>query len=126
MKIKVADIEPNPFRKIEQYPIDEEKVKALMNSITEKTFWDNILVRSHPEKKGKFQLAYGHHRHIAIQRLKIKEINIPVRELNNAVMIQIMAEENLDWSTSPAVMIQTIISAKEFIDGEISKYKTWD
>ncbi len=32
MKIKVSDLEPNPFRKIKDYPIDKEKVEALKTS----------------------------------------------------------------------------------------------
>ena len=126
MKIKIADIEPNPYRKIDEYPIDEEKVTALMNSITEKTFWDNILVRPHPTKKGKYQLAYGHHRLVALQRLKFKEIDIPCRNIEDAAMIQIMAEENLNWSTAPTVMVQTIQAAKDFIDDELAKYEKFE
>lgn len=125
MKIQVADLEPNPFRYIHKYPIDRKKVESLKASIKEKTFWDNILVRPHPTVKGRYQLAYGHHRHICLKELDIKEIDVPVRELSEALMLQIMAEENLDWSTSPAIMTQTILTAKEFLDAELAKYKTW-
>jgi hypothetical protein len=37
-----------------------------------------------------------------------------------------MAEENLNWNTSPAVMVQTISAAKEFLDAELAKYEAWD
>lgn len=118
MKIKVVDLEPNPFRKMKTYPIDRAKVEALKTSIKEKTFWDNILVRRH---KGKYQLAYGHHRWIALKELGITEIDIPIRDIDDATMVRIMAEENLNWSTSPAVLIQTIQTAKEFLDAELAK-----
>lgn len=39
-------------------------------------------------------------------------------------MVQIMAEENLDWSTSPAVINETVLAAKEFLDAELAKYET--
>ena len=126
MKIRVANLEPNPFRHIDKYPIDRKKVDALKASIKEKTFWGNILVRPHPTKIGAYQLAYGHHRHICLKELGIKEIDVPVRDLSDALMLQIMAEENLDWSTSPAIMTQTILTAKEFLDTELAKYKTWE
>ena len=42
------------------------------------------------------------------------------------MMVQIMAEENLNWSTSPAIMTQIIISAKEFLEAELAKYDTWE
>ena len=41
-------------------------------------------------------------------------------------MIQIMAEENLNWSTAPTVMVQTVRATKEFLDAELAKYETWD
>ena len=126
MKIKLIDIEPNPYRHIDKYPIDRAKVNALKTSIKEKTFWDNILVRPHPTIKGKFQLAYGHHRWIALKELKYEEINIPCRNIENAQMLQIMAEENLNWSTSPAVATETVLAAKEFLDSELAKYENWD
>jgi len=42
MKISVKDLRPNPFRRIEHYPINRGKVDALKNSIKETSFWDNI------------------------------------------------------------------------------------
>lgn len=35
-------------------------------------------------------------------------------------MVQIMAEENLDWNTSPAVINQTVATVKEFLDKELT------
>jgi len=124
MKILVKNIEANPHRAIGKYPIDKAKVEALKTSIKNTSFWDNILVRQHPVKNGKYQLAYGHHRLVAIKALGIKEIDIPVRELDDAMMIKIMAEENLAWSQSPAVMIQTIDSVRKFLNAELKKCKT--
>ncbi len=49
MKIQIKDLKPNPFRDIENYPINEEKVKSLTNSINQTGFWDNILARPKPE-----------------------------------------------------------------------------
>ena len=122
MKIQVKQLEPNPFRKMQSYPIDKAKVEALKTSIKEKTFWDNILVR---KRGNKYELAYGHHRWVALKELGIKEIDIPVRDIDDATMVKIMAEENLNWSTSPAVMTQTILTAKEFLDAELAKYETF-
>ncbi len=122
MKIKVKDLEPNPFRNIASYPIDRAKVEALKTSIKETTFWDNILVRPHPTEKGKYQIAYGHHRHIALTELKLQEVDIPVRKLTDAQMVKIMAEENLQWMTSPAVINETVLAAKNFLDVELAKY----
>ncbi len=39
-------------------------------------------------------------------------------------MVQIMAEENHDWSQSPAMMNQTVEAIKKFLDMELGKYET--
>ena len=73
MKIKVNDLKPNPYRKMDQYPVNKEKIAALKASIAETTFWDNLLAR---KRNGHYQIAYGHHRLIALQELKTKEVDI--------------------------------------------------
>jgi len=124
MKIEVKNLRPNPFRKIKTYPIDRDKIKALKTSINETTFWDNIVAR---KNNGKFEIAYGHHRLVALKELRIKKVDIPVRQFDDAMMIRIMANENLDdWSLRPAVINETVLVAKEFLDAELAKHETWD
>jgi len=114
MKVLVENLVENPFRKLEKYPIDPYKVEALKISIGETTFWDNILTR---ERNGKYQIAYGHHRLIALRELKIKEVDIPVKDISDADMIRIMANENMDdWNLSPAIINETVAVAKEYLD----------
>lgn len=126
MKIKVCDIQPNPFRHMDRYPINKLKVDALAQSIKQTDFWDNLVCRPTPNEKGKYQLAYGHHRLFALVQLGIEEIDIPVRNLSDAVMIQIMANENHDeWNMTPAILYETVQVSKEFLDGELAKYKSW-
>lgn len=122
MKIKIEQIKPNPFRNMDRYPIDRAKIEALKNSINETGFWDNIVARP---KNGNFEIAYGHHRWIAIQELGFKQVDIPVREFSDAMMIKIMAEENLNWTTHPAVINETVRAAKAFLDAELQKYEDW-
>jgi ParB/RepB/Spo0J family partition protein len=122
MKINVKELDSNPFRNIEQYPIDRAKVEALKTSIESTSFWDNIIAR---KKNGRYQIAYGHHRLIAIKELRVKQVDIPIRKLDDATMLRIMAEENIEWSTSPAVINETVYAVKNFLDGELAKYKDW-
>lgn len=126
MKIGVRDVEANPYRKISTYPIDAAKVEALKTSIRETDFWDNVLVRRKPGAAGKYELAYGHHRLTALRELGIKEIDIPVKDLDDATMLRIMAGENMDiYKSDPKVINETVQVAKEFIDAELAKYETW-
>jgi hypothetical protein len=49
------------------------------------------------------------------------------RPLDDATMLRIMANENMtEWASNPAVMTETVLAARDFIDDELSKCKTWD
>jgi len=127
MRIPINHLEPNPFRNIKDYPINREKVESLKQSISQTSFWDNLLVRPKPEEKGNYQIAYGHHRLMALKELNIKEAELPVRDIDDATMIRIMANENLDsWKTAPAVVIETVRAVKEFLDGELAKCNNYE
>ena len=115
MKVQIKQLEPNPYRDMEHYPISEEKVQRLAESIHQTGFWDNILAR---QADGKIQIAYGHHRLMALRKVMkpTDEVDIPVKPLDDAVMIKVMANENMDeWKTSPCVIDETIRVAKEFL-----------
>ena len=107
------DLEPNPFRDIKNYPIEEDRIQGLMNSIKETGFWDNIPVRKDGQK---FQIAYGHHRLEALKRLGIEEIEAPVKEIRDEDMIRIMANENDElWGLNPKVDDETVKVTREFL-----------
>jgi len=125
MQVQVKNLEPNPFRNIEKYEIEKERVEALKNSIEETSFWDNILGR--PSGNKKIQIAYGHHRLIALRELNIKQVDMPIRNLDDATMIKIMANENMDsWGTRPAVVNETVQVAKEFLDEQLAEYDSFE
>lgn len=110
MKVQIKDLKPNPFRDIDNYPINEEKVQSLINSINQTGFWDNILAR---KNNGNIQIAYGHHRLVALWKIYGKTsamvVNIPVRELDDSTMIRIMANENDEnWGTKPEIINETV------------------
>ena len=45
MKVEVSKLKPNPYRRIDEYQIDKEKVAELKMSISDTSFWDNLLAR---------------------------------------------------------------------------------
>lgn len=125
MKIKIKDLNPNPYRDMKHYPISKEKVDALVSSIKDTGFWDNILAR---RKDGEIQLAYGHHRLSALKKSLGLEtyVDIPVKDLSDALMIQIMANENMDdWKTTPGVIDETVRVAKEFLESHPDEAKKY-
>jgi hypothetical protein len=124
MKIKVSEIKPNPFRDMDKYPIDRDKVESLKGSINETGFWDNLVAR----KNGNgYQIAYGHHRLVVLQELDIKEIDIPVKNLSDVTMLKMMANDNmLQYELNPSVIHETIRAVRNYLDSELAKYKTWE
>ena len=107
---------------MKSYPISREKVEDLKIRIQKTSFWDNIVARPYPKKKRLYQIAYGHHRLIALRELKIKEVDIPIRNLDNSTMLIMMADENLNQDPSLAVMNETVYTVKDYLDKEFAKY----
>ena len=113
VKIRIDQIDANPFRHIDRYPIREDKITALRESISTTGFWDNLVGR---EVNGRIQIAYGHHRREALLREYPAdyEIGIVVREFNDDQMLQIMARENMEeWGSSAAVEHETVRAVVE-------------
>ena len=123
MKVKIKDLEPNPFRDIKNYPINSEKIESLAKSINQTGFWDNILAR---KKDGKIQIAYGHHRLVVLQRNFKPDhiIDIPVKDLDDATMIRIMANENDEsWAITPGIIDETVRVTYEYLNSLLSLKK---
>ena len=120
MKIKVRDVHPNPYRNIDHYPLNKEKIMALTQSIEKTGFWDNLVGR---EVDGKIQIAYGHHR---IEALRLAEgfgydfeFDLPIKEIDNGTMIQIMANENMsEWGHDITVIDETVKVTKKYLEND--------
>ena len=69
-EIPVSAIDPNPHRDFGRNPVKPEQVSRLVESIGRTGFWDNVVVREHPAREGRYQLAYGHTRLAAYARSK--------------------------------------------------------
>lgn len=120
MKFKISEVDANPFRHMERYPVREDKVWALRESIRSTSFWDNIVAR---EVDGRAQIAYGHHRLEALRReySPDHEIDLIVRELSDELMLKIMANENMqEWGSSATIEHETVRSVVQaYADGRI-------
>jgi len=124
MKIQIKNLKPNPYRDVKNYPYNQEKIQNLKDSINQTGFWDNILAR---KVNGDIQIAYGHHRLAALKQVKnpTDEIDIPVKELSDALMIKIMANENNnDWGTNIIVTDETVRVTSQFLEGHPDEVKT--
>lgn len=73
--------------------IDETDLSELADQIRESGQQVPILVRPHPDAKGRFQVAYGHRRLAAIRQLGIK-VRAVVRELTDDQLVVSQGQEN--------------------------------
>lgn len=109
--VEVAGLRPNPFRRLDEYPIDRAKVEALKESIQSTGFWGTIVAR--PQGPD-YEIAFGHHRMVAIKELGLERVEIIVRDLTNEQMLQMMGRENLEeWGSSAWIELETVRSAIE-------------
>src|ERR1035437_6163342 len=107
MKLKFKDVLSNPYRDLKGNPLRKEKIAELVASIKTTGFWDNVVVRKN--KAGKYELAYGHHRVAAAIEAKEESADFIVKDLSDALMIQIMDNENREvYASSPKSMIEAV------------------
>lgn len=119
-EVAISSLKPNPFRRLDEYPIIREKVDALAESFEATGYWGNIIAR--PVGK-EYEIAFGHHRLIALNEKfgGSKRVEVIVRDLSNEQMLKMMARENMEeWGTSAWVELETIRSVIEaYGKGEI-------
>lgn len=117
MKVKLKNIIPNPFRMFDEYVPKRETVELLKESISSTFFWENVIGR---KVNGKIEIAYGHHRLVALRELYPKgekEFDIPTHHLSDVDMIQIMAAENETGNNLEPNHINLMVSqAKKFLE----------
>jgi ParB-like nuclease domain len=113
-KFRVGDIQPNPFRHMDRYPIRRDKVESLKESMRTTDFWDNVVARV--TSSGKPEIAYGHHRLTALKEQfgPDRMVTLIIRDLDDDHMLKIMARENMEeWGTSAAVEQETVRAVVE-------------
>lgn len=122
--IKINDIHFNPFRDIEKYPIDKNKVEDLKGSIVANEYWPNLIARPY---NGSYQIWYGHHRLAALRELGYKEISIIIKDKDDSGMLKAMAAENLhEWESKPYVLVESVRQARDYLNTELSQYDSWE
>lgn len=104
----LRDIQPNPFRHMDRYPVRQDKVDALRESLRVTGFWDNVVGRA---CDGGAEIAYGHHRLVALREEfgDAHEVELIIRDLDDTTMLQIMARENSEeWGADANIEQETV------------------
>lgn len=93
---RLSDVLPNPYRNLDDYPIDQAKCEQLAHSINETGFW--LGIRARRNNAGQLEIAFGHHR-IAAAKFALgenHEAQFEVGEFSDLEMLRMMAHENAD------------------------------
>lgn len=148
--MKLDQLEANPYRDLNLFPINGVVVDSLKESINDTDFWDNLVVRlkgnalcdgtpissaaeltalfesGHDFSKEVFELCYGHHRKAALGELNWENVTLPVKFVDDTTMLKMMANENKDSSMNQiAVKLETYRQVKQSIEDEIATYKNF-
>lgn len=127
IKLKLAEVLPNPYRNLGSYTLQATRLEALEDSIEQTGFWNNVIGRINQD--GRFEIAYGHHRLEAAKRVlgEDYEHTFPTADLNDYTMLQMMAAENSEaWMNTTAHDNETVIAARDILNDYLDEYPTWD
>jgi hypothetical protein len=125
MKIKLVNIDNNPHRNMRRNPVNAEQVKTLMASIQRNEWGENVIVRKHPDERGRYQLAYGHHRLAALRKLGITEAEFIVKDIDDWGMYTWMVDENESQKTvTPELIYENIEAGINFLEPAIRRCET--
>jgi ParB-like chromosome segregation protein Spo0J len=114
--VPLADVLPNPYRKIKHYPLSEEKLDKLIQSFDTSGFWDGS-IQGRPSDDGKIEIAFGHHRIEAARRRKLDAVGIVVAKRSNADMLRMMADENAaEFQHDAWIGVETIAAVVDAYD----------
>lgn len=126
---KIKDVQPNPFRHLDRYPIRPETVEKLRQSIRQTGWWEGG-ARGRETPDGKLELASGHHRLEALRAEygQNHAVSFIVNPLSDEVMLQEMANENSDeYGSSVAHALTVVRSTVEgFAEDKYPNMKTPD
>lgn len=121
---KITSIDPNPLRRLKDYPFNEKKLEALMRSIADVGLWEGVIGR---RKGNRIEIAFGHHRLEAARRSELTAIPIIVRDLTDEEMLQFMGRENLeDYAADFLVMLETWEAAVAYLKSRFPEKKLQD
>ncbi len=110
--ILIDRIDPNPHRDLERNPVDPAQVAKVIDSISRTGFWENLVVRPHPNQEGRYQLAHGHHRIAACKEGGVTEAELSVMDLSDYDMLCCMIDENdTQRQITPTILFNHVAAA---------------
>lgn len=125
-QIPIDMIDPNPHRDFHLSRIINQRVERLMESYRANEDFGVLPVRSHPDKKGRYQLVGGHHRHQALKRLGIKKADAKVLSYDDNQMLEAMIDENAGQDEKRFSVVVEAVAAVMMREAERLISKTFE
>ena len=127
-EVRIAALLPNPFRDLQKYPLDEEKVQDLLASMERDKFWGRIAAR--PTKDGKYELAFGHHRLGAAKRLWGLDalIKVEIGDFQDIDMVRMMTCENMNDSGNgySERRVEAVAQVYDLLNGILAEHEFFE
>lgn len=112
--VPLDQIDPNPHRRLGDYPYIERKIKSLVKSYADVGMWPGGVIARRVGDR--YQTAFGHHRVEAAKRSDLDTVALTVMELTDAQMLGYMGRENMeDFNSDFLVMLETWEAAAAFL-----------
>jgi len=95
MKLKISEIQPNPFKKhIRNGELNQSRIDILKESIEHGTLPEHFFVR---ENNNKYELTFGHHRIEALKQVKTENyyVDVTLVEFTDEQMLIDLVRENV-------------------------------
>lgn len=112
--VKISSIDPNPMRRLSEYPYNPNKIGALRASIRDVGLWEGVIAR---KVGSRYQIAFGHHRIEAARQEKGDDakVSLIVRNLTDKQMLEYMGRENLeDYNADFLCLLEAWEAAYDF------------
>jgi len=115
--VPLNQIVASKWRDEDLYPIDEDHVAELKESITDHGFFSSVIGRR--QSGGKIEIACGHARVAAARKARLDTIPIFVGDLDDDAMLRALTDENaLQGGSSPGAIINEIAAVtRRIVDG---------
>lgn len=114
MLVPINNIVKNPYRNLDLYPIKVDHVDELATSFEANGDFGTLPARLN--NAGLYEIACGHHRLAAMQKLGFNEVDLKISALDDDQMIGIMIDENSKqhaWNS--AATLDSVCAAMERI-----------
>jgi hypothetical protein len=114
--VPLSDIADNPWRDKDLYPLDDEHVQELRESIGDHDFFESLKGR---RVNGKVEIACGHARVAAARKARLDTVPVYVADLDDDVMLRLMVDENAtQGGNSPGAVLNEVAAVmRRLVEG---------